>query len=113
MKPWGVLYPEVNALIQFNPELEEEDCTSFYEYPSSQVLIELSTKLPFEVMVETLIHELAHAVIGPDKEDHGEEWELVLENIRCKHNELLELTAQKFGEGNSIGSDVLYLYFLY
>jgi len=28
---------------------------------------------PVEVMVETLIHELAHAVIGPDKEDHGEE----------------------------------------
>lgn len=68
---------------------------------------------PVEVMVETLIHELAHAVIGPDKEDHGEEWELVLENIRCKYNKLLELTAQKFGEGNSIGSDVLYLYFLY
>jgi len=68
---------------------------------------------PVEVMVETLIHELAHAVIGPDKEDHGEEWELVLENIRCKYNKLLELTAQKFGEGNSIGSDVLYLYFLH
>jgi|GEM_PF-6094222 len=68
---------------------------------------------PVEVIVETLIHELAHAVIGPDKEDHGEEWELVLENIRCKYNELLELTAQKFGEGNSIGSDVLYLYFLH
>jgi len=68
---------------------------------------------PVEVIVETLIHELAHAVIGPDKEDHGEEWELVLENIRCKYNKLLELTAQKFGEGNSIGSDVLYLYFLY
>jgi len=68
---------------------------------------------PVEVIVETLIHELAHAVIGPDKEDHGEEWELVLENIRCKYNKLLELTAQKFGEGNSIGSDVIYLYFLY
>ncbi|MGB9660678.1 MAG: ClpX C4-type zinc finger protein [Moorellaceae bacterium] len=89
------LYPDTQALIQFNPNLrgkEYRECgRTIFPDDGGIPLIDISTNIPFEAMVEILAHEIAHVVVGPDvepEEEHGKKWEEVFEAIHKKYMEL-------------------------
>ncbi len=92
------LYPDTQALIQFNPTLrgrEYRECgRTIFPDDGSIPLIDISTNIPFDVMVEILAHELAHVIIGADveiEEEHGKQWEKVFDAIHKKYMELVSL----------------------
>lgn len=96
------LYPETHALIQFNPYLRGKEfgecgCTSFPDNPNDPIIVDISTNIPFYAMIEILAHELAHVIVGPNKEDdHKEEWQAVFEAIHRKYDELVDLAEQEY-----------------
>jgi len=98
------LYPSTYALIQFNPELRgieygECGCTNFPKNSNEEILIDISTNIPFEHMVEILAHELAHVIVGIcEKDDHGEKWQNVFEAIHVKYEELIDLAEKEFDD---------------
>ena len=96
------LYPNTHALIQFNPELRGRDygecgCTTFPANPDEEILIDISTNIPFIHMPEILAHELAHAIVGiTEEDDHGDKWQEVFEAIHVKYEELVYLTEEEY-----------------
>ena len=93
------LYPGTKAEIQFNPNIKYrkwlffkcEHCGStFFPDDGGTPIIDISTNIPFEAMVETLGHELAHVVAGVD-EGHGKEWQKAFDNIRVKYHEIFKV----------------------
>jgi hypothetical protein len=97
------LYPGTQALIQFNPDLRGEKhgecgCTSFPDDEGQEILVDISTNIPFLAMIEILAHELAHVVTGPNlDDDHGPEWQSVFNAIQVKYEELIDLEEQEYG----------------
>lgn len=53
------------------------------------ITINISTNIPFEAMVETLAHELAHVMTGPTKEEHSITWEKNFRRIHEDYNRIL------------------------
>ena len=96
------LYPDTHALIQFNPDLRgkkygECGCTTFPDNPNDPIIVDISTNIPFNAMIEVLAHELAHVVVRLNEEDdHGERWQEVFEAIYRKYNELVDLAEQEY-----------------
>lgn len=93
------LYPNTRAWIQFNPNIKPRKflwwrfgccgCTTFPEKGDIQVpIIDISTNIPFEAMLEILAHELAHVVAGVDAK-HNKGWEEVFHNINIKYYDIL------------------------
>ena len=91
------LYPHLNCKIQFNPELRGKEfgecgtCTVV----DNEILIDISTNIPFDAMIEIIAHELAHAVVGKtnDENKHSKEWEDIFDKIFEKY---LEIGEKKF-----------------
>jgi len=96
------LYPNTHALIQFNPELRGRDygecgCTTFPTNPDEEILIDISTNIPFIHMPEILAHELAHVVVGTNEEnDHGDKWQEVFDAIHVKYEELVDFAEKEY-----------------
>lgn len=56
------LYPDIHALIQFDPDLRGLDyhecgCTIFPEDPDKEILVNVSTNIPFETMIGVIVQE--------------------------------------------------------
>jgi predicted metal-dependent hydrolase len=93
------LYPNINANIQFNPNIKPHKFLWFnwgycgyttFPEDNSTPLIDISTNIPFVGMVEVLAHELAHVIVGI-KEQHNKNWEEVFDNIQKKYYELMKI----------------------
>jgi len=87
------LYPNTKALIQFNPNLrgrEYKECgkTTFPD-DGDTPLVDISTNIPFEAMVEILAHELAHVVAGVEAE-HSDKWMDVFDAIKLKYEDIMK-----------------------
>jgi hypothetical protein len=89
------LYPDTKAYIQFNPYMKyhkflcfhigECGCTTFNS--GSIPVIDISTHIPFEAMIEILAHELSHVVAG-EKHGHDETWNKIFDNIHKRYTEI-------------------------
>ncbi len=76
--------------IQFNPDIAKDmkppyGVTIFPDDKSTPV-IEISPNIPYTAILEILIHELAHIVMGPKSMKHGNEWNTVYQRILKKYN---------------------------
>lgn len=90
------LYPDMKADIQFNPTLK---CWKLFNlhfgkcgrttFNKGQApIVDISTNIPFEAMVEVLAHELAHVAVGP-KEKHNSVWENAFDAIHKEYSKLV------------------------
>ncbi|SHJ74892.1 M78 family metallopeptidase domain-containing protein [Tepidibacter formicigenes] len=79
--------PNINADIQFNPSLKGKDFgeCGMVTFPAddSTPLIDISTNIPFEAMIEVLAHELAHIIAGEESE-HNTEWNKAFQKIQIE-----------------------------
>lgn len=103
------LYSDTEAVIQFNPNLRGSEyrecgCTTFPE-DNSIPIIDISTNIPFEAMIEILAHELAHVVVGKEA-GHKKEWEAVFDKIQEKYIELVSKDIEERGKPNESKSDI-------
>jgi predicted SprT family Zn-dependent metalloprotease len=71
--------PNLECEVQFHPELKTPGNTVFSD--DGKILINVSINIPFYATVEILAHELAHAILGIDEEEHGEKWSQMFDRI--------------------------------
>lgn len=83
----NIMYPNIKAIIQFNPDIKECGCTTFPD-DNTTPIIDISTNIPFDAMIETLAHEIAHLVAGIEH-GHDEVWEKVFADIHENYGKLL------------------------
>lgn len=99
LKATKELYPKTRAWIQFNSSIKFKrflwfrfgycGYKNFSDKNDIQVsVIDISTNIPFEAMVETLAHELAHVVVGLN-ERHDEKWLEAFDKINKKYYEIV------------------------
>ncbi len=86
-------YPSINAEVQFNPELTITGCTTIRKGKSS--LVDISSDISLEGVIEQLIHEFAHVVTGTE-ENHPEKWENAKTKIENEFNSLVEKELSKY-----------------
>lgn len=91
------LYPEKEADIQFNPEIEE---CGFITFPDDggKPLIDISTNIPFEAIIETLAHELSHLVMGVTDDEHGDEWDSIFARLQEEYCKVSEEMIENYKE---------------
>ena len=84
-------WPQRKIVIQFDPRMGKDEEAPFGEtiFPndeSEEILINISTNISFEDMVEILAHELAHVATGIEG-GHTKDWE---DNLDYLHDEFLK-----------------------
>jgi hypothetical protein len=95
------IYPDMEAAVQFNPTIKFKKilfftfgCCGFTTFRDNRIpLIDISTNIPFEAIVETMAHELAHIICGPGSK-HDEQWSRTFERIKEEYD---RLSAEKVG----------------
>lgn len=94
------LYGDINCEILIDPELAtEEECYGMTQWiEDGRVLITLDGRTSIERLIEILGHELAHVVVDrTEKDDHGQIWEEVFDNIFKEYNRYCE---RKYSDKN-------------
>lgn len=83
-------YPGKRATVVYQPIGEEVEACGLTEFPDdgSDPIIIIDPTIPFEGVVETLAHELAH-VAEPDDE-HGCLWHAAFEFLENEYNKAME-----------------------
>ena len=75
------IYGDIDCSITINQILmKEEKAYGMTTFADDGVYIELDAEQPYSIMMETLAHELAHVIVGPNH-GHDEKWEEVFDNI--------------------------------
>jgi hypothetical protein len=76
-------FPDRSASVRFTSGIEDGVGYTLFPDDGSDPVIVLDCSIPFEAVVETLAHELAH-VAAPDDE-HGSKWEAAFEMIHREY----------------------------
>jgi len=96
------LYGDVDAIIQYHPELKRSwkpslrfgrrVCGETY-FPDDEAtpVISLNPDIPLKHIIEILAHELAHVVVGYDR-DHDSDWKYAFDRI---HDEYLKISEER------------------
>lgn len=80
------LYGDIDCSITINQILmKEEKAYGMTTFADDGVYIELDAEQSYSTMMETLAHELAHVVVGPNHE-HDKAWETAFNNIFDEYN---------------------------
>lgn len=92
------LFPNLKAVILLDPYLKFRRILCFrlghcgetlFPDDGSDPVIRVSTKIPFEAMVEILAHELAHVAAGVENE-HNAIWLKAFKDIHSCFEEIIE-----------------------
>ena len=97
-----LLWPDLEAEIWFNPELDYENNefgATVFPYDGSIPVIFINPQLAVDAAAEILAHEFAHVFVSKDVvsgQEHGEEWGKAFSLIHQRYNELLEAKMKEW-----------------
>ena len=94
-----VLHPGVKYDAAYAPDIRDGDgtivcsCITFpneEDGPDAVPVILLNSQAGIEVAAEAFAQELAHAYLGPESLEHGDEYDKTVEGIAAKYKEIAE-----------------------
>lgn len=93
------LHPGVKYEVAYSPDIRDGNgtivcsCITFpneEDGPDAVPVILLNSQAGIEVAAEAFAQELAHAALGPDSLEHGDEYTATLDGIAAKYKEIGE-----------------------